>query len=156
MNNPDRKIRIDQDFRWVERVSTLMDTKFSVAGFRFGLDPLLGFFPIVGQGVSFATALLLVLVMYRHGVSSKAACKMLINVMIDALVGAIPLLGNAFDFVFKANKRNVKILKEYYYEDKHQGSAAGILRILFASLLLLCILLFYILWLLGEWIISLF
>ena len=148
--------RIDQDFRWVERVSTLMDSKFNIAGFRFGLDPLLNFFPFIGQGISFATAVLLVLVMYRNGVSSKAAVKMLLNVMIDAVIGAIPLIGNVFDFFFKANKKNVKILKEHYYEGKHQGSAKGLLTAIFISMLTLCFVVFYLLWIFSEWLIELF
>lgn len=152
----DKVKRIDHDFKWVERVSTLMDSKFSLAGFRFGLDPLLNFFPFIGQGISFATALLLVLVMYRNGVSPKAATRMLLNVMIDAVIGAIPLFGNVFDFFFKANKKNVSILKEYYYEGKHQGGAKGLLTTIFVLMLLLCFVLFYLLWLLGEWIVGLF
>ncbi|MFD2969370.1 DUF4112 domain-containing protein [Sphingobacterium bambusae] len=150
------KSRLDNEFRWVERVSTLMDSKFSIGGFRFGLDPILGLFPIVGQGISFATALLLVLIMYRHGVSSKVATKMLLNVIVDAGIGAIPLLGNVFDFFFKANKKNIKLLKAYHYDGKHQGSAKKLLAFIFVSLLLLCVFMFYVLWLLGEWVIGLF
>jgi hypothetical protein len=145
-----------QELRWVERVSTLLDSKFKVAGFRFGLDPLLNFFPVLGQTITFATSVLLVLVMFRNGVSSKAATKMLLNSIFDAILGSIPILGNIADFFFKANQRNVKILKEHYNEGKHEGSAKGILTALFLILLLLCIILFYLLWLFSKWIMEIF
>ncbi|TYR37366.1 DUF4112 domain-containing protein [Sphingobacterium phlebotomi] len=156
MNN---KLSFDKDkrireLRWVERVSTLLDNKFNIGGFRFGLDPLLNFFPILGQTITFATSVLLVLVMFRNGVSSKAATKMLLNTIFDAVIGSIPILGNILDFFYKANQRNIKILREHYNEGKHQGSAKGILTVLFLMLLALCILLFYLLWVFGEWIIG--
>lgn len=146
----DKRIR---ELRWVEQVSTLLDSKFSVGGFRFGMDPLLNFFPVIGQIITFGASVLLVAVMFRNGVSSKAATKMLLNAILDAILGSIPIAGNVFDFFFKANKRNVKLLKEYYYEGKHQGSAKGILTVLFCLLLGICLLLFYLLWLFGEWVI---
>ncbi len=156
MNN---KLSFDKDkrireLRWVERVSTLLDNKFNIGGFRFGLDPLLNFFPILGQTITFATSVLLVLVMFRNGVSSKAATKMLLNTIFDAVIGSIPILGNILDFFYKANQRNIKILREHYNEGKHQGSAKGILTVLFLMLLAFCILLFYLLWVFGEWIIG--
>lgn len=147
----DKRIR---ELRWVEQASTLLDSKFNVGGFRFGLDPLLNFVPVIGQIITFVSSVLLIVVMFKNGVSSKAATKMLLNAIFDAIIGAIPLLGNVFDFFFKANKRNVKLLKEYYYEGKHQGSAKGILTLLFCLLLGICLLLFYLLWLFGEWIIA--
>lgn len=147
----DKRIR---ELKWVEQVSTLLDTKFNVGGFRFGLDPILNFFPVIGQTITFAISVLLVLIMFRNGVSSKAATKMLLNVIFDALIGAIPIAGNIFDFLFKANKRNIKLLKEYYYEGKHQGSAKGILTALMCFLLIFCFLLFYLLWLFGGWVLE--
>ena len=45
------------------------------------------------------------------------------NAFLDVMIGKIPVLGTIFDFTYKANDRNVKLLKEHYFEDKHQGSA---------------------------------
>jgi len=143
-----------RELRWVERVSTLLDNKFKIGGFRFGLDPVLNFFPILGQTITFATSVLLVLVMFRNGVSPKAATKMLLNTIFDAIIGSIPFLGNIFDFFYKANQRNIKILKAHYNDGKHQGSAKGILTALFVFLLALCIVFIYLLWIFGEWVIG--
>lgn len=157
MERSDKYIKkIDDDFKWVERVSTLMDSKYSIGGFRFGLDPLLNFIPILGQVTTFGISIVLVIVMYRNGASSKLAVKMLLNAIADAILGSIPLVGNVADFFVKANKRNVNLLRQYYYEGKHQGSARGILSIIFFSLLAFCGLVFYVIWQLGSWVVGLF
>ena len=121
----------EKDFAWIERMSTLLDNKFSIGGFRFGLDPLLNLIPYAGQFVAFGMSLALVVVMLRNGAGSKVAVKMLLNVLLDAILGSIPLIGYAFDFFNKANKKNVKLLREHYFEGKHQGSAKGLLITLF-------------------------
>lgn len=151
-----KREKINRDFTWVVRLANLLDNKFSIGGFRFGLDPILNFFPVVGQIIAYGISVLLVVVMFRNGVSSKAAVKMLLNVIVDAVLGSIPIVGNVFDFFSKANQRNITILQEYYYEGKHQGSAKGILTAIFLGLLLLSILLFYLLWVFGKWVIGLF
>lgn len=140
-----------KDFAWIERMSTLLDNKFSIGGFKFGLDPLLNLIPYAGQFVSFGMSLALIVVMIRNGAGSKVAVKMLWNVLSDALLGSIPLIGYVFDFFNKANKRNVQLLKEHYFEEKHQGSAKGLLTTLFIIIVLLCIGVFYLMCILAEW-----
>lgn len=143
-----------QDFQWVKRTSKWMDSKFSIGKFRFGLDPILNFIPLGGQVASFGISLMLVVVMYRNGVGSKVAVKMLLNVMMDATLGSIPLIGNIFDFFNKANQKNINLLKEHYFEGKHQGSAKGLLMSIFFILLLFCGVIFYLMWLLADWLFS--
>ncbi len=150
-----KRMQIDQDFKWVEKVSWLMDNQFQVGNARFGLDPLLNLIPFGGSVVTFSTSLVLVFVMWRNGVSSKAVVKMLINVMVDTILGAIPFLGNIFDFFNKANQKNVKILKEHYYDGKHQGSGIWLLLLVLGILILICILMVYLLWIATAWFFSL-
>lgn len=127
-----------------------MDSKFVIPGtsIRFGLDPILSILPAAGDIVTLLISGMLVFQMQKHGVSRKVVIKMLFNVLIDALIGAIPILGVIFDVYYKANDRNVKLLKEHYQEGKHAGSGTGlILLFLFAVLLLMSaiIYLFYLL-----------
>ncbi len=140
----------------VERITKLMDNQFNIKGFKFGLDPLLNLIPFLGDGVSVVISGMLIYTMAKHGASQKVKAKLILNVAIDALIGAIPLLGWFFDFYFKANQRNLALLKEHYFEGKHQGKASGI--ILWLALLLMLVLVggIFILWQLGEWIMSLF
>lgn len=140
-----------KDFAWVERISVLLDNKYNIGGFRFGLDPLLNLIPYAGQVVSFAMSLMLVMVMLRNGAGTKVVVKMLLNVIYDAVLGAIPFFGHVFDFFNKANAKNVKLLREHYFEDKHQGSATGILITVVVILLLLCVVTFYVIWLIAAW-----
>jgi len=149
--------RLQRDLAWTERLAWLMDDKFRLKGtrFRFGLDPLINLVPFLGNLIGFFIAFYLVLVMWRHGASRKLVMLMLINVIIDLTIGAIPVLGNIFDFFFKANKKNIILLNEYYYEGKHQGNGANILIILLAVFLLLTFLFVYLLWLGFIWMINL-
>ncbi len=146
--------RISQDFQWVERLSVLMDSRFRIGNFKFGLDPILNFIPFAGQAATLIISLVLVTVMYRNGASGKLTIKMLLNVTYDAILGSIPLLGNIFDFFNKANEKNIKLLREHYYENKHQGSGVGILLtigvILFAFVLVFLFLMYALtVWLIG-------
>ncbi len=145
-----------QSLWMVEKVSKLLDSQFKIGNFRFGLDPILNLIPFAGDGASALISLALVYSMKRHGTSGKLVAKMLGNVFLDFLVGAIPILGWAFDFYFKANDRNIKLLKEHYAEGKHTGTAkpyiTGIL-ILFVVLIGLGL---WGIWLLSKWLWSLF
>ncbi len=145
---------IAKDFLWVERLSTLLDSRFRIGNFRFGLDPILNFIPFAGQITTFFVSLCLVIVMYRNGASSKLAVKMLLNVTWDALLGSIPLFGNIFDFFNKANNKNINLLKEHYYEDKHHGSAKGILFLILAIILILIVGFIYLMYLLTNWLLQ--
>ncbi|RKD13243.1 hypothetical protein BCY91_10515 [Pelobium manganitolerans] len=125
----------------VEAVSKLLDSQFKIGGFRFGLDPILNFIPFAGDGASALISVMLVYTMAKHGASNKLVAKMLLNVLVDFVLGAIPIVGWFFDFFFKANERNIRLLKEHYNEGRHQGSAGpvilGALIIFFIFLALL-------------------
>lgn len=139
--------------KWVERISYLMDEKFRLPGtnYRFGLDPVLNLIPILGDLSGFAVSGALVLVMARHGASGKVLTLMIINIVVDAVIGAIPILGWLFDFGYKANTRNISLLKEHYEHGKHHGSGKGIIRVVFVVLLILFIAFIYLVWKLLEW-----
>ncbi|HBH06500.1 MAG TPA: DUF4112 domain-containing protein [Flavobacteriales bacterium] len=117
------------ELRWVERVSKLLDSKFRIpgTGIRFGLDPLFGLLPVAGDIGTMVISLSLVYTMYRHGASGRLVAKMVGNVLIDVVLGSIPLIGIALDVYYKPNNRNVRLLKEYYRQGKHRGSASGVI-----------------------------
>ena len=123
----------------VKRISKLMDEEFEIGGFKFGLDPILNFVPLAGDLGGYLVSVVLIFTMIKHGASGKVALKMAGNATLDALVGAIPILGWIFDFGYKANTRNVKLLTEHYVEGKHQGKVTPYLipiMILFLIVLL--------------------
>jgi len=114
-----------------------MDSAFTIPGtsIKFGLDPVIGSIPVIGDLSTFLVSLMLFLNMARHGASRKVVVLMAINIVVDFAVGSIPFLGWIFDFAFRANDKNVRLLKEHYLEGKHQGSGAGIIFIMIAVLL---------------------
>ncbi|MET4072947.1 DUF4112 domain-containing protein [Hymenobacter sp. UYCo722] len=122
----------DERLRWVERIAHLMDSQFQLPGtrFRFGLDPLLGLLPIVGDLSTTAVSVALLLTMLRHGASGAVVVRMAINILIDTVVGGIPILGNVFDFAYKSNERNVALLRRHYAEGRHGGSGRGLVVLL--------------------------
>ncbi|SNR57957.1 MULTISPECIES: DUF4112 domain-containing protein [Hymenobacter] len=129
----------DQDsrLRWVERVSHLLDSQFRVPGttWRFGLDPIMGLLPVVGGIPSLAVSGILILTMLRHGASGNLVVRMALNVLLDTIIGAIPIVGNIFDFAYKANDRNVRLLREHYATGRHQGSGKGLIALILVLLL---------------------
>lgn len=113
----------------IEKLSVLLDSKFTFPGlkFKYGLDPILGLFPVLGDLSSFAISCTLLLFMAKHGASRKVVILMAGNIILDTVVGSIPILGSIFDFAYKANNRNIRLLKRHYQEGKYQGSGKGIL-----------------------------
>lgn len=128
----------DERLRWVERVARLLDSQFRLPGtrFRFGLDPLLGLVPIVGDLSTTVVSIALLLTMLRHGASGAVVVRMALNILIDTVVGAIPILGNVFDFAYKSNERNVALLRRHYAEGRHRGGGKGLVLLLLLGFLI--------------------
>lgn len=93
-----------------------LDSKFEIpgTGIRFGLDPILGLLPGIGDTLSAIPAGHIILTGQRLGASPAIILRMLGNVAIDAMVGFVPVLGDLLDVSFKANRRNVALLREYF------------------------------------------
>jgi hypothetical protein len=131
--------RRSTDLRWIENFAQWMDSRFFIPGtnIRFGIDPLLSLFPIFGDLVTYVISGMLIYTMHNHGASRKVVIKMILNATLDAVIGAIPLVGTIFDIFYRANDRNVKLLKEHYFEGKHQGSGNGILIVIAVAALII-------------------
>lgn len=103
-----------QALRRVDRFSQLMDSAIRIPGTRFsvGLDGILGLVPVVGDMTGLLLSGYILVEAQRAGASRKARAHILKNILLDAVVGSVPVLGDAFDFVYKANLRNARILRE--------------------------------------------
>jgi hypothetical protein len=99
----------------VRLIARLMDDQFAVPGtrIRFGLDTLLGFVPGLGDALTSAISLLIVHHAWQSGASKLTLARMLGNVGVDFVIGAVPLLGDLFDFAWKANRRNARLLEAH-------------------------------------------
>lgn len=119
------KKELPKELAWIDKTSTVLDDLFKIpaTNFRFGLDPLIGFIPVVGDFVGFAISASMVLAIVGHRVSLPVLMKILGNISFDYLVGLFPFLGDFLDVTFKSNRRNVDILKDYYTSGKHTESS---------------------------------
>ncbi len=99
----------------VRRVARLLDSALRVPGtnIRFGLDAVIGLVPGLGDMAGAALAGYLVLLAGRLGAPPAVVLRMLGNIAVDAVAGAVPVLGDLFDVGWKANTRNVELLDRY-------------------------------------------
>jgi hypothetical protein len=99
------------DLERARKLAYLMDSQFSVAGVRFGLDALVGMVPVVGDTLAALAALYPIWVARRHNLGANVQVRMGVNVLIDYLPGMIPVIGDLFDVAYKANLKNLKLLE---------------------------------------------
>lgn len=101
--------------RRLERLVSLLDDRFRIPGtrIRFGLDPVIGLIPGVGDAVSLGSSLWLIAEARAAGAPMGLILRMVWNSLIDAMLGAIPLIGDLFDVANKANRRNLELLRRH-------------------------------------------
>tara|TARA_R110000850_G_scaffold77777_1_gene168165 strand:- start:8359 stop:8832 length:474 start_codon:yes stop_codon:yes gene_type:complete len=99
----------------LERLAWFLDSSIKVPGFnaRFGLDGIIGLIPGVGDALTALISSVVISEAARMGAPKVLLLKMAFNVLVDTIFGAIPLVGDLFDFAWKANQRNVKLLNRY-------------------------------------------
>ncbi|MBE9198806.1 MULTISPECIES: DUF4112 domain-containing protein [unclassified Nodularia (in: cyanobacteria)] len=104
-----------QTFKRLRQLSRILDKVVTVPGtpIRIGIDPLIGFIPIGGDVLGIILASYIVIEAARLGVPQATLRKMVLNVVIDGLVGSVPVIGDLFDFVWTANEYNIKLLEEH-------------------------------------------
>jgi hypothetical protein len=100
----------------LERIALLMDRSVRIPGtdIRFGLDPVIGFFfPVAGDAIGAIVSAYIVLVSVRYGLPKIVIARMVFNIAADFVVGSIPFVGDAADFVWKVNTRNLRLLNKF-------------------------------------------
>lgn len=134
-------------------IADLLDSKFRIPGtdIRFGADFLIGLVPYAGDLLSFGLSGGLVVMMAKNGASGMVIVKMLWNILIDTLIGTIPIIGDLFDLHYKANRRNFDLLREHYDEGKHTGSATPVIVLVIVMLLAMFVLLLWLVWKIASW-----
>ncbi|MCF6314589.1 MAG: DUF4112 domain-containing protein [Verrucomicrobiales bacterium] len=107
------------------KIAWVLDEFIRIPGtqFRFGLDPILGLIPGGGEILPSIIACFLLADARRHGLPFKLLLKMSGNVFINAAVGSIPLLGDAFSAYYKSNSRNYAMMQQFI--DSHHGDQSG-------------------------------
>jgi hypothetical protein len=98
----------------IERLEYLLESAIRIPGLgkRIGLDAIIGLVPGVGDTAMAAMGLYLVWEARNMGASRLVLARMLGNVGVDALIGSVPIAGDVFDFFFRSNSRNLKLIKQ--------------------------------------------
>ncbi len=104
----------DRDIEELDRLARWLDAKYRIPGtsFRFGYDSLIGLLPGVGDSVMLLPGIYLMAKARRLGVRKATLWRMAGNTALDFVIGAVPLLGDVFDATFKANLRNIALVRE--------------------------------------------
>jgi hypothetical protein len=99
----------------LDALSSLLDTAFIFPGtnIRFGLDAIIGLVPGIGDAITTMISLYIVREARELGAPRHVVARMLMNVALDGVVGAVPFLGDAFDVMWRANRRNMALLRNH-------------------------------------------
>jgi hypothetical protein len=106
----------------LDALATLLDTAILIPGtnIRFGLDALIGLVPGIGDAITTVMSLYIVREARQLGAPGHVIARMLANVAVDGVVGAVPLIGDAFDVVWRSNKRNMRLLYDWLEREGHR------------------------------------
>ena len=96
----------------LDYIAALLDDMFRIPGtqIRFGLDALIGWIPGIGDAMTGIASFLIIFASWRRGVPSITLVRMIANVLLETAIGAIPVAGDIFHVVWKANRRNYRLL----------------------------------------------
>jgi len=127
----------NDSLRRVQVVATLLDEALRVPGtnFRFGIDPIVGMIPGLGDLLGGAASAYIILEAARAGAPASVLLRMTMNVGMDTLVGAVPLVGDLFDFAWKSNTRNVRLLARHVEAPAETKRASIVLVVLLLAVL---------------------
>jgi hypothetical protein len=110
---------VEEELRGVRWLARLLDSQFSIFGVRFGLDAIIGLVPVGGDIITGLAGVITLITGARLKLPAATLALMVIYLILDMTLGAVPIVGDAFDFFFRSHKRNVRLI------EKHLEKTAG-------------------------------
>ena len=108
----------------LRKLARLLDSSIPIpGGYRIGIDGFLGLIPGIGDFAGGLASSYIIIESARLGASTATLVRMVLNVLLESLVGIIPLIGDLFDFVWKANEKNLALLEKQLHSAPSQNSA---------------------------------
>jgi Domain of unknown function (DUF4112) len=97
----------------LDALASLLDSALVIPGInvRFGLDAIVGFIPGIGDAITAVLSLFIVHEAHQLGAPFHLIVRMLANIAVDGVVGSVPVVGDAFDVLWRSNRRNVRLLR---------------------------------------------
>ena len=120
--------RTQQSVARLEALARLIDGAFVLPGttIRFGFDGIIGLVPVAGDMIAGLVSAYLIWEARQLGAPSWLIARMLANAFLDTMIGAIPVVGDAFDVLFRANMKNMALLRRYLEKKGHHIGATVI------------------------------
>ncbi len=106
-------MNINNHIERAKRLSVLLDNKFKILGFNFGIDPILDFIPGIGSIIGGITSAYIFWIALQIKVPTVIYFRMGFNILLDTILGEIPIVGAIFDAFYKSNIKNLKLLEPY-------------------------------------------
>ncbi|MDX1625882.1 MAG: DUF4112 domain-containing protein [Wenzhouxiangellaceae bacterium] len=126
----------DEALSRVRQLARLLDSSIRLpGGYRIGLDGLIGLIPGIGDAAAASISAYIVIQAARMGAPTTTLIRMMGNILLELLVGIVPVLGDLFDFAWKANNRNVALLERNLHRLEADDAAGR--RLTSAALVLL-------------------
>ena len=140
-HTPTAALATDNRLERLRRYARLLDDGIRLPGtkFRIGLDPILGLVPGLGDAVGAVLSAAIIWEAAQRGVPRATLLRMAFNVAMDAGLGSVPLLGDVFDALWKANRSNLDLLDRSLGQPQAGRGGSRLLIPLLAGLLVLCL-----------------
>ena len=155
---PDEKL--PADLVALRKFAYYMDEAFTIPGtpFKVGLDALLGLIPWVGDIIGGVMSTWIVIGALRHRVPTRIIGRMVLNIVIDLVFGAVPIAGDVFDFLYEENVKNMRLLEKHRDRRRPPRSTAAIafvaacivLFVILMAVLLVSAVIALVLWVIGQ------
>ena len=139
----------------LRRLSWVLDRSIPIGNKRFGLDPILGLIPGIGDWIASVLSLYVLYEAARLGLPKHVLGRMAANIGVEAVVGSVPVLGDLFDFAWQANARNVRLIDQHYQANMPARPIGRLVILIVVGAVLLLIVTFTIAFLLAQWLWSL-
>ena len=126
----------------LRKLSRLLDNAIAIPGtkFRIGLDPIIGLIPGAGDFIGTALSAYIIIEAARLGLPKQTLGKMVYNIVLESVVGAVPIVGDWFDFAWKANVKNIELLESHLgVAQESQKASWWFILLLVVGLFMLCI-----------------
>jgi hypothetical protein len=114
-----------KNFEIAKYLADLLDRRFTIPGtsIRIGLDPIVGLIPGVGDAIASLAGSVILVLAAQSQLPKIVLVRMSLNIALNGIIGAIPILGDLFSVWFKSNVRNVELLERYAVEDRRTSTA---------------------------------
>lgn len=106
-------MKYENHLRIARSITKLLEGQFAIGKMKFGLDAVIGFFPVLGDIIPAALSFYLIWIGLKIELPGNKIAEMITNIVLDFVLGTVPLVGDIADFFFKSNIKNMAIIEDH-------------------------------------------